>query len=86
MPEAFEWAGRSVENDLGATSPEEQMRNWVIANNRMTTVLKAKGYPYQLLRGRGPSETVSSSIDRWAPGPGAIKTATIDGVRLSWIR
>jgi len=37
------------ENDLGATSPEEQMRNWVIANNRMTTVLKAKGYPYQFV-------------------------------------
>jgi enterochelin esterase-like enzyme len=37
------------ENDLGATSPAEQMRNWVIANNRMTTVLKAKAYPYQFV-------------------------------------
>ena len=37
------------ENDLGATSPAEQMRNWVIANNRMSTVLKAKGYPYQFV-------------------------------------
>ena len=37
------------ENDLGATSPAEQMRNWVIANNRMTDVLKAKGYPYQFV-------------------------------------
>ena len=37
------------ENDLGATSPAEQMRNWVIANNRMTEVLKAKGYPYQFV-------------------------------------
>lgn len=37
------------ENDLGATSPEEQMRNWVIANNRMSAVLKAKGYPYQFV-------------------------------------
>ncbi len=37
------------ENDLGATSPAEQMRNWVIANNRMASVLKAKGYPYQFV-------------------------------------
>jgi len=28
------------ENDLGADSPAEQMRNWVIANNRMAEVLK----------------------------------------------
>ena len=33
------------ENDLGATSPVEQMRNWVVANNRMAAALKAKGYP-----------------------------------------
>ena len=37
------------ENDLGATSPAEQMRNWVIANNRMAAALKAKGYPYQFV-------------------------------------
>jgi enterochelin esterase-like enzyme len=37
------------ENDIGATSPVEQMRNWVIANNRMAAVLKAKGYPYQFV-------------------------------------
>src|SRR6186997_3209256 len=37
------------ENDIGATSPVEQMRNWVVANNRMAAVLKAKGYPYQFV-------------------------------------
>lgn len=37
------------ENDIGAASPAEQMRNWVIANNRMAEVLKAKGYPYQFV-------------------------------------
>ena len=37
------------ENDIGATSPVEQMRNWVIANTRMSEVLKAKGYPYQFV-------------------------------------
>jgi len=37
------------ENDLGSTSPAEQMRNWVIANERMADVLKSKGYPYQFV-------------------------------------
>jgi hypothetical protein len=37
------------ENDLGATSPTEQMRNWVVANTRMAAVLKAKGYPHQFV-------------------------------------
>ncbi len=37
------------ENDLGANTPAEQMRNWVIANNRMADVLKAKRYPYQFV-------------------------------------
>jgi len=37
------------ENDLGATTPVEQMRNWVAANNRMAAALKAKGYPYQFV-------------------------------------
>lgn len=37
------------ENDIGATSPVEGMRNWVAANTRMAAVLKAKGYPYQFV-------------------------------------
>jgi len=37
------------QNDIGANSPVEQMRNWVAANNRMASVLKAKGYPYQFV-------------------------------------
>ena len=37
------------ENDIGSTTPEEGMRNWVIANTRMSEVLKAKGYPYQFV-------------------------------------
>jgi enterochelin esterase-like enzyme len=37
------------ENDIGATTPAEGMRNWVIANNRMADVLKAKGYPHQFV-------------------------------------
>jgi enterochelin esterase-like enzyme len=37
------------ENDLGADSPVEQMRNWVVANERMAKVLAAKKYPYQFV-------------------------------------
>ena len=37
------------ENDIGATTPAEGMRNWVIANTRMSEVMKAKGYPYQFV-------------------------------------
>ena len=37
------------ENDLGATSPVEQMRNWVIANTRMAEALRKKGYAYQFV-------------------------------------
>jgi enterochelin esterase-like enzyme len=37
------------ENDIGATTPAEGMRNWVIANPRMSEVMKAKGYPYQFV-------------------------------------
>jgi enterochelin esterase family protein len=37
------------ENDLGATSPVEQMRNWVVANTRMAAALRAKGYPHQFV-------------------------------------
>jgi iron(III)-enterobactin esterase len=37
------------ENDIGATAPVEQMRNWVAANNRMAAALKARGYPYQFV-------------------------------------
>jgi enterochelin esterase-like enzyme len=33
------------ENDLGATSPAEQMRNWVIANNRMAAASESQGLP-----------------------------------------
>ena len=37
------------ENDNGATTPAEGKRNWVIANQRMADILKAKGYPYQFV-------------------------------------
>jgi hypothetical protein len=55
------------ENDLGATSPAEGMRNWVIANNRMTEVLKAKRYPYQFVSPRPPA--TSTSVYNFRPCP-----------------
>ena len=39
--------------DLGATSSEQGLRNWPLANNRMADVLKAKGYDYQYLWSEG---------------------------------
>jgi iron(III)-enterobactin esterase len=35
------------ENDLRANDPEETNHNWVMANERMAEVLKAKGYDYR---------------------------------------
>lgn len=37
------------QNDNGANSGGAGMRNWVLANQRMTEVLKAKGYAYQFV-------------------------------------
>ena len=37
------------QNDNGANSSGASMRNWVLANQRMATILKAKGYPYQFI-------------------------------------
>jgi enterochelin esterase-like enzyme len=45
------------ENDLGAKSPATNFRNWVIANNRMAEVLKAKGYHYRYVFAEGAGHT-----------------------------
>ena len=37
------------ENDNGSTATATAMHNWVIANQRMAGVLKAKGYAYQFV-------------------------------------
>ncbi|MBV9550519.1 MAG: esterase family protein [Alphaproteobacteria bacterium] len=37
------------EHDNGYQTPEENKRNWVIANRHMAEVLAAKGYPYQFV-------------------------------------
>jgi enterochelin esterase-like enzyme len=40
------------ENDLRSQDPESTYHNWVMANNRFATVLKAKGYHYQYVFAR----------------------------------
>jgi iron(III)-enterobactin esterase len=40
------------ENDLRARDPEETLHNWVMANQRMAAVLRAKRYPYQFVLAR----------------------------------
>ncbi|WP_395140552.1 alpha/beta hydrolase [Armatimonas sp.] len=37
------------ENDNRAKDPEETLHNWVMANDRMAKILKAKKYPYQFV-------------------------------------
>jgi enterochelin esterase-like enzyme len=51
------------ENDNGATTPAENKRNWVIANQRMADILKAKGYPYQFVFSEGVGH-VSRPVQR----------------------
>ncbi len=40
------------ENDNGAKSPEQSYHNWVMANERTATALKAKGYDYRFVFSR----------------------------------
>jgi enterochelin esterase family protein len=40
------------ERDNGATASDASMRNWVLANLHMATVLKSKGYSYQFVYSR----------------------------------
>ena len=41
-----------AENDLRASDPEETYHNWVMANRRTATALKAKGYDYRFVFSR----------------------------------
>ncbi len=45
------------ENDNGAKSDPAKFRNWVVANNRMADVLKAKGYHYRYVFAEGAGHT-----------------------------
>jgi enterochelin esterase-like enzyme len=52
------------EHDNGANRPEESYHNWVMANNRMAAVLKAKGYDYRYIYSLGAGHTDPKVFDQ----------------------
>ena len=55
------------ERDNGATSSAAGFHNWVIANQRMAAVLKAKGYHYQFVYCKGAGHTDGKAIAQTLP-------------------
>ena len=43
------------ENDIGSDRAESTKQNWVMANQRTAAALKAQGYHYKFVQGRGQS-------------------------------
>jgi enterochelin esterase-like enzyme len=56
------------ENDNGAKSPASGLRNWVIANNRMAEVLKAKDYHYRYVFARAAGHVDGKVVNQTLPG------------------
>ncbi len=56
------------ENDLGSKRDEASLHNWVMANERMATVLKDKGYPYQYVFARAAGHTDGRVTRQTLPG------------------
>ena len=55
------------ENDLGANTASADRRNWVIANQRLAGVLKAKGYHYQFVYAKAAGHVDSKVIRQTLP-------------------
>jgi enterochelin esterase family protein len=55
------------QNYTGARSASTAMRNWVIANQRMAAVMKAKNYHYQLVYAKGGGHTDGKVIAQTLP-------------------
>jgi enterochelin esterase family protein len=55
------------ENDIGATSASADRRNWVIANQRLAGVLKAKGYHYQFVYAKNAGHVDAKVIHQTLP-------------------
>ena len=55
------------ENDNGAKSDEKGMHNWVMANNRMAEVLKAKGYHYRYVFAEGAKHVDRGVVSQTLP-------------------
>jgi len=54
-------------NDLGAKRDEASYHNWVMANNRMAAVLKAKGYHYQYYYCEGAGHVDGKAMGQTLP-------------------
>jgi len=55
------------ENDIGAKSASADRRNWVIANQRLAGVLKAKGYHYQFVYAKNAGHVDKKVIGQTLP-------------------
>ncbi len=55
------------ENDLGANTASADRRNWVIANQRLAAVLKAKGYHYQFVYSKNSGHVDRKVISQTLP-------------------
>ncbi len=55
------------ENDNGSRTASEGRRNWVIANSRLASVLKEKGYTYQFVYSKGAGHTQRKVINNSLP-------------------
>jgi iron(III)-enterobactin esterase len=55
------------ELDNGADRDESSFRNWVLANQRMAAVLKAKGYPYKYVYAEGARHTDANVVFQTLP-------------------
>lgn len=56
-----------AQNDIGANSPSSNRRNWVIANQRMAAVMKAKGYHYQFVYAENAGHVDAKVINQTLP-------------------
>ena len=56
-----------AENDIGANTASSNHRNWVIANQRMAAVMKAKGYQYQFVYAKNAGHVDAKVINQTLP-------------------
>jgi enterochelin esterase-like enzyme len=56
-----------AQNDNQSTAPATGFHNWVLANNRMADVLKAKGYHYQFVYAKEAGHTDRKVISQTYP-------------------
>ena len=55
------------QNDNGSTASAAGLHNWVLANQRMAAVLKAKGYHYQFVYSKGAGHVDGKAVAQTLP-------------------